>query len=135
VHQPRGSGVTPTRGRATAARAGCATLSRMSIEQNERALEAGIHTELSGRMTYGGYLHLDRLLSAQHPVSDPPHHDEMLFIIQHQVSELWLKLLVHELQAATGHLREGRLDPCQKIFARCKAVLRQLTAMWSVLET
>ncbi|MEN1941547.1 tryptophan 2,3-dioxygenase family protein [Luteimonas sp. MJ246] len=107
----------------------------MSIEHNERALEAGIHTELSGRMTYGGYLRLDRLLSAQQPVTDPPHHDEMLFIIQHQVSELWLKLLVHELQAAVGHLRAGRLDPCQKIFARCKAVLRQLTAMWSVLET
>ena len=122
-------------GLAPAAAAACATLSRMSIEHNERALEAGIHTELSGRMTYGGYLQLERLLSAQHPVSDPPHHDEMLFIIQHQVSELWLKLLVHELHAATGHLREGRLDPCQKIFARCKAVLRQLTAMWSVLET
>ena len=108
---------------------------RMSIEKNERALEAGIHTELSGRLTYGGYLRLDRLLSAQQPVSDPPHHDEMLFIIQHQVSELWLKLLVHELQAAVGHLREGRLGPCQKIFSRCKIVLRQLTAMWSVLET
>ena len=107
----------------------------MTIEDNERALEAGIHTELAGRMTYGGYLRLDRLLSAQQPVSDPPHHDEMLFIIQHQVSELWLKLLVHELQAAAGHLREDRLDPCQKIFSRCKAVLRQLTAMWSVLET
>ncbi|NLA68948.1 MAG: tryptophan 2,3-dioxygenase [Gammaproteobacteria bacterium] len=107
----------------------------MSIDRNERALEAGIHTELSGRMTYGGYLQLERLLSAQQPVSDPPHHDEMLFIIQHQVSELWLKLLVHELRAAVGHLREDRIDPCQKIFARCKGVLRQLTSMWSVLET
>ena len=85
----------------------------MGIETNERALEAGIHTELSGRLTYGGYLQLDRLLSAQQPVSDPPHHDEMLFIIQHQVSELWLKLLVHELQAAVGLLREGRIDRCQ----------------------
>ena len=107
----------------------------MSNDRNERALEAGIHTELAGRLTYGGYLQLDRLLSAQQPVSDPPHHDEMLFIIQHQVSELWLKLLVHELRAAVEHLREGRLQPCQKIFARCKGVLRQLTAMWSVLET
>ncbi len=109
--------------------------SPMGNDHNERALEAGIHTELSGRMTYGGYLQLERLLSAQRPVSEPPHHDEMLFIIQHQVSELWLKLLVHELRAALGHLRAGRLDPCQKIFARCKSVLRQLTAMWSVLET
>ncbi|MBB1473617.1 MULTISPECIES: tryptophan 2,3-dioxygenase family protein [unclassified Luteimonas] len=107
----------------------------MSIEKNERALEAGIHTELAGRMTYGGYLHLERLLSAQQPLSDPPHHDEMLFIVQHQVSELWLKLMIHELRAAVAHLRADRLEPCQKIFARCKVVLRQLTAMWSVLET
>jgi tryptophan 2,3-dioxygenase len=102
---------------------------------NERALEAGIHTELAGRLTYAGYLGLDRLLSAQEPLSDPPHHDEMLFIIQHQVSELWLKLMLHELQAATRHLAEDRPEPCQKMFARTKAVLRQLTAMWSVLET
>jgi len=107
----------------------------MSIDNNERALEAGIHTDLDGRMTYAGYLHLDRLLSAQQPLSNPPHHDELLFIVQHQVAELWIKLMVHELRAAIVHLREDRLDPCQKIFARCKAVLRQLTEMWSVLET
>ena len=86
-------------------------------------------------MTYAGYLHLDRLLSAQQPLSDPPHHDELLFIVQHQVSELWIKLMVHELRAATAHLRADQLDPCQKIFARCKQVLRQLTEMWAVLET
>ena len=86
-------------------------------------------------MTYGGYLHLDRLLSAQQPLSNPPHHDEMLFIAQHQVSELWMKLLIHELRAAVAHLQRDELGPCQKIFARCKAVLRQLTEMWSVLET
>ncbi|MCJ0826736.1 tryptophan 2,3-dioxygenase family protein [Luteimonas sp. 50] len=107
----------------------------MSIDRNQRPLEAGIHTDLSGRMTYGGYLRLDRLLSAQQPLSSPPHHDELLFIVQHQVSELWLKLLIHELQAALGHLRGDDLGPCQKIFARCKVVLRQLTDMWSVLET
>ncbi|MGV8931146.1 MAG: tryptophan 2,3-dioxygenase [Luteimonas sp.] len=107
----------------------------MSIDNNERALEAGIHTDLAGRMTYAGYLHLDRLLSAQQPLSKPPHHDELLFIVQHQVAELWIKLMVHELRAALEHLRADRLDPCQKIFARCKAVLRQLTDMWSVLET
>ncbi|MCY7354490.1 MAG: tryptophan 2,3-dioxygenase [Lysobacter sp.] len=107
----------------------------MGIEDNERPLEAGIHTDLSGRMTYAGYLHLDRLLSAQQPLSDPPHHDELLFIVQHQVAELWIKLMVHELRAAIAHLREDRLDPCQKIFARCKQVLRQLTEMWAVLET
>ena len=107
----------------------------MSIDNNERALEEGIHTDLAGRMTYEGYLRLDRLLSAQQPLSNPPHHDELLFIVQHQVAELWIKLMVHELRAALVHLREDRLDPCQKIFARCKVVLRQLTEMWSVLET
>ncbi len=107
----------------------------MSIEDNKRALEEGIHTELSGRMTYSGYLHLDRLLSAQQPLTDPPHHDELLFIVQHQVAELWIKLTVHELRAAIADLRADRLDRCQKIFARCKQVLRQLTEMWAVLET
>jgi tryptophan 2,3-dioxygenase len=107
----------------------------MSIEDNQRPLEAGIHTDLEGRMTYGGYLQLHRLLGAQQPLSNPPHHDEMLFIVQHQVSELWMKLLIHEFSAAIAHLREDRLEPCQKIFARCKQVLRQLTEMWSVLET
>ena len=107
----------------------------MSIDNNERALEEGIHTDLAGRMTYEGYLRLDRLLSAQQPLSKPPHHDELLFIVQHQVAELWIKLMVHELRAALVHLREDRLDPCQKIFARCKVVLRQLIEMWSVLET
>ena len=107
----------------------------MSIEDNQRPLEAEIHTDLAGRVTYAGYLHLDRLLSAQQPLSDPPHHDELLFIVQHQVAELWIKLMVHELRAAIVHLRADRLDPCQKIFARCKVVLRQMTEMWSVLET
>jgi tryptophan 2,3-dioxygenase len=68
-------------------------------------------------------------------LSQPPHHDELLFIVQHQVSELWLKLMIHELRAAIAHLQRDELGPCQKIFARCKAVLRQLTEMWSVLET
>ena len=90
----------------------------MSIDDNQRPLEAGIHTDLEGRLTYGGYLRLDRLLSAQQPVSNPPHHDELLFIVQHQVAELWIKLVVHELGAALAHLRADRLAPCQKIFAR-----------------
>lgn len=107
----------------------------MGVDNNERPLEEGIHTDLSGRMTYEGYLRLDRLLSAQQPLSVPPHHDELLFIVQHQVAELWIKLMVHELRAALAHLRADRIDPCQKIFARCKTVLRQLTEMWSVLET
>ncbi len=107
----------------------------MSIDRNERPLEAGIHTDLSGRMTYGGYLQLDRLLSAQQPLSTPPHHDEMLFIVQHQVAELWMKLLGHELTAAVDHLRNDRVWQFGKVAARCKRVQEQLTAMWAVLET
>lgn len=107
----------------------------MSIEDNTRALESGIHTDLSGRMTYAGYLQLPTLLSAQQPLSQPPHHDEMLFIIQHQTSELWLKLLVHEMTAAVEQLRQDRVWRFGKIVARCKRILDQLTAQWSVLET
>ncbi len=107
----------------------------MSNPQNERVLEDGIHTDLSGRMTYAGYLQLDRLLSAQMPLSDPPNHDEMLFIIQHQTSELWLKLLIHELTAAVDHLRHDRVWQFGKAVARCKRVMDQLTNQWSVLET
>ena len=107
----------------------------MTVEKNQRELEAGIHTDLSGHLTYGGYLRLDQLLDAQQPVSQPPHHDEMLFIVQHQVSELWIKLMIHELRAAMACLQRDEIDPCQKIFARCKQVLRQLTEQWAVLET
>jgi tryptophan 2,3-dioxygenase len=114
--------------------AACET-SAMSIDNNQRDLEASIHTDLSGRLSYGGYLHLDRLLSAQQLLSNPPHHDEMLFIIQHQTSELWLKLLIHELTAAIEHIRNDRVWQFGKVTARCKRVLDQLTAQWSVLET
>ena len=108
----------------------------MSIDNNERPIEAGIHTDLSGRMTYGGYLHLDRLLSAQQPLSQAaaPRRNAV-HRRSTRSSELWMKLLIHELRAAIAHLQRDELGPCQKIFARCKAVLRQLTEMWSVLET
>ncbi len=107
----------------------------MPVDKNLRDLEPGIHTDLQGRLTYGGYLRLDQLLSAQQPLSDPPHHDEMLFIIQHQTSELWLKLLAHELHAAIGFLQRDEVWQCRKVLARSKQVLRQLTEQWSVLET
>ncbi|HEY1140387.1 MAG TPA: tryptophan 2,3-dioxygenase family protein [Lysobacter sp.] len=107
----------------------------MTVDKNQRDLESGIHTDLAGRTTYGGYLQLDRLLSAQHPLSDPAHHDEMLFIVQHQVSELWMKLMIHELRAAIVYLRADEVWQCRKVLARCKRVLDQLTAAWSVLET
>ncbi|MGH8271293.1 MAG: tryptophan 2,3-dioxygenase [Gammaproteobacteria bacterium] len=102
---------------------------------NERELEEGIHTDLKDRLTYSGYLCLDRLFSAQHPLSDPPHHDEMLFIIQHQTSELWIKLMLHELEAAIRHVQNDRLEPCFKILARVKQIQMQLFNQWAVLET
>jgi len=107
----------------------------MSAEDNRRELEAGIETDLRDRLSYGGYLQLDQLLSAQQPLSRPAHHDEMLFIVQHQVSELWLKLMIHELSAAIDCLRGDRVWQFGKIVARVKLILRQLTEQWSVLET
>lgn len=105
------------------------------MTDNRRELEAGIETDLEGRLTYGGYLRLDVLLSAQQPLSHPPQHDEMLFIVQHQVSELWMKLMIHELGAAIDFLRRDQVWQTRKVIARCKAVLRQLTEQWAVLET
>ena len=105
------------------------------MTDNQRDLEAGIQTDLNGQITYGGYLHLDTLLSAQQPLSDPPHHDEMLFIVQHHVSELWMKLLIHELKAAVTYLQCDDIDACLKILARVKQVQRQLFEQWAVLET
>jgi tryptophan 2,3-dioxygenase len=100
---------------------------------NQRDLESGIETDLNGKMTYGGYLQLDTLLSAQRPLTG--HHDEMLFIVQHHVAELWMKLVIHELKAAVAHLREDDVDTCLKVLARVKHVQRQLFEQWAVLET
>lgn len=100
---------------------------------NIREIEDSVTTDLHGRMTYAGYLDLDRLLSAQHPVSD--HHDEMLFIVQHHVAELWLKLVIHELRSAIGLIRADDLPPALKRIARVKHVQKQLLEQWSVLAT
>ena len=104
-----------------------------------RALEPGIVTDLTDRLSYAGYLHLDRLLAAQHPLSgdatSPAGHDEMLFIVQHQVSELWMKLMIHELKAAIACVRRGELGAAFKILARVKLIQKQLFEMWAVLET
>jgi tryptophan 2,3-dioxygenase len=102
-------------------------------------LEPGIVTDFRDRLTYAGYLRLDRLLSAQQPLSGtadaPPRHDEMLFIIQHQTSELWMKLMIHELKAAIRHVQADELAPCFKILARVKLIQKQLFEQWAVLET
>src|SRR5256714_12829528 len=95
--------------------------------------DPGIITGLGADSSYGGYLALEVLLSAQRPRSS--HHDEMLFIIQHQTSELWMKLMIHELAAAIAHVQADNLAPCFKILARVKQIQRQLFEQWGVLET
>ncbi|SSW73405.1 Tryptophan 2,3-dioxygenase [Achromobacter veterisilvae] len=84
-------------------------------------------------MTYGDYLHLDALLGAQHPLS--PEHNEMLFIIQHQTSELWMKLMLHELRGAIANVAADRLQPAFKMLARVSKIMEQLVHAWDVLAT
>ena len=88
-----------------------------------------------GEVRYETYLQLDKLLSAQQPLSKSPEHDEMLFIIQHQVAELWFKLLLHELDATIVCLQQDQLARSIKILNRIKQVQHQLTSQWSVLAT
>lgn len=107
----------------------------MSVSKNTRDLEAGIERDFKDKMSYGSYLALDALLAAQHPVSRPEHHDEMLFIIQHQTSELWLKLVLHELRAVRSRLAADDLRAAMKGIARIKHIQRSLTEQWSVLAT
>jgi tryptophan 2,3-dioxygenase len=106
-----------------------------TAEQNRRPLESGIVTDFRDRMSYAGYLCLDGLLAQQRPLSNPVHHDEMLFIIQHQVSELWIKQLIHEFTAAIRFVQQDQLDPCFKILSRAKLIQMQLFDQWAVLET
>jgi tryptophan 2,3-dioxygenase len=105
------------------------------VEGNTRTIEGSVVTDFSDRMSYGGYLELDTLLAAQNPLSSPEHHDELLFIIQHQTTELWLKLVLHELSAACAYLRDDQLAPALKCIARVKHIQRTLTEQWSVLAT
>lgn len=101
----------------------------------KRELEPSIHRDFQGRMTYTDYLRLDELLSLQSPLSKPAHHDEMLFIIQHHVSELWMKLVIHELTEAVACVARDDLEPTFKVLARVKLIQQQLFDMWGVLET
>src|SRR3954454_13184668 len=102
---------------------------------NRREFENTIHTELEAGGSYGEYLRLDKILSSQEPRSKPAHHDEMLFIIQHQTSELWMKLMLHELDAALLCVKRDQLKPSFKIFSRVGHIQRMLFEAWSVLET
>ena len=104
-------------------------------DTNQRPVEPTIVRDFAGKLSYSSYLSLEGLLAQQRPLSDPPHHDEMLFIIQHQVAELWIKLIIHELTAAIDHIRHDRLPPTLKILSRVKLVQMQLFDQWAVLET
>ncbi len=110
-------------------------MSEDAVDRARRVLEEGISTDFSQAMSYGAYLDLDTLLSAQHPRSEPPQHDELLFIIQHQVAELWMKLLLHELHSARALLAGDDLAPALKRLARVKHVQKQLVEQWDVLAT
>jgi tryptophan 2,3-dioxygenase len=101
--------------------------------KNYRELEKSIHTDLKDRMTYGDYLRLPEVLNAQTFRSDQ--HDEMLFIIIHQASELWIKLAGHELEAAIRYVRDEDYRQAFKVISRVKMILAQLTQSWSILST
>ncbi|MFS0591142.1 tryptophan 2,3-dioxygenase [Cytobacillus horneckiae] len=97
------------------------------------ASEKSIHTDFTHRMTYGEYLQLDQILSAQKRLSG--HHDEMLFIIIHQVTELWMKLILHEIQAAVHSIKNDDLSTAQKRLARVSKTQSQIIQAWDVLST
>lgn len=96
-------------------------------------MEKEIQTDFQKEMSYGDYLHLDQILSSQHRLSD--HHDEMLFIIIHQASELWMKLILHEVNAAIQCIRRNDLEPSFKMLSRVSRIQQQLIQSWSVLST
>ncbi|MFL6674503.1 MAG: tryptophan 2,3-dioxygenase [Massilia sp.] len=93
----------------------------------------GAKMDFSEAMSYGDYLGLDQILSAQHPLS--PNHNEMLFIVQHQTTELWLKLMLHELHAVRTNIVRDELAPAFKMLARVARIMDQLVHAWDVLAT
>ncbi|WPG36431.1 tryptophan 2,3-dioxygenase [Variovorax sp. EBFNA2] len=110
----------------------------MSTDHDNKTPETIVHEEkaqldFSASMSYGDYLHLDDILNAQHPLS--PAHDEMLFIVQHQTSELWMKLMLHELHAAVRCIAQERLPDAFKMLARVSRIMEQLVSAWTVLST
>lgn len=100
---------------------------------NSRKIENDIHTDFDNEMSYGDYLKLEQILSAQQPLSTE--HDEMLFIIIHQTSELWLKLAGHELDSAINCIQKSDFGPAFKVIARVKQIFIQLTQSWNILST
>ena len=108
----------------------------MTIKPDSDAAAGAPATPAAGsQIRYETYLQLDRVLSSQQPVSNAPGHDEMLFIIQHQVAELWFKLVIHEIDAAIECLQNDQLPQSIKVLNRIKQVQHQLINQWSVLAT
>jgi tryptophan 2,3-dioxygenase len=95
--------------------------------------EKGIHTNFKDDMTYGEYLSLEQILGSQHRLSN--HHDEMLFIIIHQVSELWMKLILHEMNGAIAAIQRDEMQPAFKMLARVSKIQTQIIQAWDVLAT
>ena len=93
----------------------------------------GARMSFDGQMSYSDYLHLERVLNAQEPLSDA--HDELLFIIQHQTSELWMKLAIHEIRSAIKAIHDDRLQPAFKMLSRVARIFEQLNNAWDVLRT
>ncbi len=93
----------------------------------------GAQMSFDGRMSYGDYLRLDKILTAQAPLSDA--HDEMLFIVQHQASEIWMRLVIHELMSVCEHIAKDDLAPSFKMLSRVSRILDQLNSAWDVLRT
>jgi tryptophan 2,3-dioxygenase len=115
--------------------AGSDYLSAMSEPKTPESIVHAENAKLdyASDMTYSEYLHLDEVLGAQHPLS--PDHNEMLFIVQHQTSELWMKLLLHELTEAIANIRRDNLPPAFKMLARVSKIMEQLVHAWDVLAT
>ncbi|MDA0230676.1 MAG: tryptophan 2,3-dioxygenase [Proteobacteria bacterium] len=105
----------------------------MTTDDKSGGLPDGAATEFTDAMSYGDYLGLERLLACQEPRSE--RHDEMLFIVIHQATELWMKLVLHELTAAMAHIRAGDLPPAFKMLARVSRIQAQLIQSWDVLST
>jgi tryptophan 2,3-dioxygenase len=93
----------------------------------------GAEMSFKERMSYSDYLHLDQVLDAQRPLSGA--HDELLFIIQHQTSELWMKLAIHEIRSAIRAIRDDQLQPAFKMLSRVARIFEQLNNAWDVLRT
>ena len=105
----------------------------MSTAPDYDPAREGAEMNFDGRMSYGDYLRLDQILGAQKPLTDA--HDEMLFVIQHQTSELWMRLAIHELSAARQAIAGDSLQPAMKMLARVSRIFEQLNGAWDVLRT